>query len=135
MAERQYLGLLRGINVGGNSIIRMTALKACLEKAGFEDVATYIQSGNVLFSSGENEVDRLTRRMEQTLAKEFSYESRVVVVSHDTLRAVVKRAPKGFGKNPVKHRYDVIFLKKPLTAAEAMKGVKVKDGVDAAYKG
>lgn len=110
-------------------------LKACLEKAGFKDVATYIQSGNVLFSSGEKDADRLTRRMEQALSKEFSYESRVVVVSHDTLRAAVKRAPKGFGKNSNKYRYDVIFLKRPLTADEAMKSVKVKDGVDAAYKG
>ena len=110
-------------------------LRACLEKMSFKDVATYIQSGNVLFSSAEPNIDRLTRKMEQALSKEFDYESRVVVVSRDTLRAAVKRAPKGFGKKPADYRYDVIFLKRPLSAHEAMKSVKVKDGVDAAYKG
>ena len=47
-----YVALLRGINVGGNNLIRMPALKACFDAGGFEDVSTYIQSGNVLFRSG-----------------------------------------------------------------------------------
>ena len=47
----RYVVLLRGINVGGKNLIKMTALKACLEQAGFADVVTYIQSGNVLLSS------------------------------------------------------------------------------------
>ena len=49
-----YVALLRGINVGGKNLIKMPALKACFEENGFEDVATYIQSGNVLFSSPED---------------------------------------------------------------------------------
>jgi uncharacterized protein (DUF1697 family) len=135
MADKQYLALLRGINVGGNNIIKMTMLKACLEKRGFENVSTYIQSGNVLFTSAEKNVDRLTTKIEQVLSREFNYESRVVVVSRDTLARAVNEAPKGFGKQPLKYRYDVIFLKPPLTANEAMKSVNVEDGVDAAYKG
>jgi uncharacterized protein (DUF1697 family) len=135
MAQEQYVALMRGINVGGNNLIRMTVLKTFMEKMGYKDVATYIQSGNVLFSSAEKNIDRLTKRMEKALSKEFNYESRVVVVSRDTLQEAVERAPSGFGKNPVEYRYDVIFLKKPLTADEALKSVKVKEGVDAAYKG
>ena len=46
-----YVALLRGINVGGSNLIRMVALKACFEAKGFRDVATYIQSGNVLFTA------------------------------------------------------------------------------------
>ena len=130
-----HVALLRGINVGGNNLIKMTALKACLEKAGFQKVATYIQSGNVLFASADNDIDLLTQKMEEALSKEFAYKSRVVVVSHKRLREVVKQAPRGFGKKPDEYRYDVIFLKQPLTAVEALKSVKVKDGVDAAYKG
>ena len=45
-----YVALLRGINVGGNNLIKMTELKICFEEQGFADVATYIQSGNVLFT-------------------------------------------------------------------------------------
>jgi uncharacterized protein (DUF1697 family) len=48
MAKIQYLALLRGLNVGGGNIIKMTDLKACLEKSKLENVATYIQSGNVV---------------------------------------------------------------------------------------
>jgi uncharacterized protein (DUF1697 family) len=50
-----YVALLRGINVGGNNIIKMTALKACFEAQGFTDVATYIQSGNVVFGAAARE--------------------------------------------------------------------------------
>ena len=45
------VALLRGINVGGKNLIRMPALKACFEENGFDDVVTYIQSGNVLFTA------------------------------------------------------------------------------------
>jgi uncharacterized protein (DUF1697 family) len=43
----RFVALLRGINVGGNNVIRMADLRACLEADGFGDVRTYIQSGNV----------------------------------------------------------------------------------------
>jgi uncharacterized protein (DUF1697 family) len=113
----------------------MPALKACFEEHGFTDVATYIQSGNVLFQSSESKVEKLTTEIEKLLSKEFGYESRVVVVSHDQLKNAVKRAPKGFGSKPAEYRYDVIFLKAPLTAAEAMKSIATKDGVDEAAAG
>src|SRR5262245_42242732 len=120
MAQKQYLALLRGINVGGHNIIKMPLPTACLAGTPFNHSRTYIQSGNVLFTSNEKDIDRITRKMEQVLSKEFNYQSRVVIVSEDTLRAVVNRAPKGFGKKPLEYRYDVIFLKKPLTSAEAI---------------
>ena len=48
----RYVALLRGINVGGNNLIKMVALKACFEAQGFRDVVTYLQSGNVVFTGG-----------------------------------------------------------------------------------
>src|SRR5437867_7040941 len=116
MKEKQYLALLRGINVGGNNVITMTALKACFEKLGLMDVAIYIQIGNVLFRTAEKDLGRLTNNIEGTLSKQFSYTSRVVVVPHGELTHLVQRAPQGFGTNPASHRYDVVFLKPPLTA-------------------
>jgi len=53
MANTQYLALLRGINVGGGNIIKMTDWKACLEASKLENVATYSQCGNVLFETAE----------------------------------------------------------------------------------
>ena len=135
MADTQYLALLRGINVGGNNIIKMADLKACFESMGFTDVGTYIQSGNVLFRSAEKDSLKLTQKIEKALSERFSYKSRMVVVAHKELRKIVDGAPKGFGKDLDKYRYDVIFLKEPLTAREAMKNVSIKEGVDNAYMG
>ena len=133
--EPKYLVLLRGINVGGNNIIKMTDLKAHFENMGFKDVVTYIQSGNVLFRSAEKDKSRLTQKLEHGLSERFSYKARLVVVSDKELKKAVVEAPKGFGKEPDKYRYDVIFLKEPLSAREAMKNVSIKEGIDSAHAG
>lgn len=130
-----YLALLRGINVGGNNIIKMSALKACFEKLGLSNVATFIQSGNVLFSSSQKSADLLCRKIEKALSKAFGYKARVVLVTQSDLNHVVKRAPKDFGKDSSKYRYDVVFLKKPLIAKQAMKDISMKEGVDAGHAG
>ena len=131
----RYVVLLRGINVGGKNLIKMPALKACFEAHGFEDVATYIQSGNVLFVSAETRPAELTPRIETMLAEAFDHVPTVVVRNHKQMRAIVKRAPKGFGAEPARYRHDVIFLKEPLTARTAMKSVPTKSGVDEAHAG
>jgi len=130
-----FLALLRGINVGGKNLIKMPALKACFESHGFTDVATYIQSGNVVFRSTHSDLERLTNDIEKALSGEFNYASRIVVVSHEALRDAVQAAPKGFGANPAEYRYDVLFLKAPLTTEEAMKSITTRPGVDEAIAG
>ena len=130
-----YVALLRGINVGGKNLIKMTALRACFEESGFDDVTTYIQSGNVIFSSSETSQTRLTARLEGILDAAFDYESNVILLSRKQMLDVVKNKPRGFGANAAKYRYDVIFLKSPLTAAQAMKEVPTREGVDRAYAG
>ena len=131
----QYVALLRGINVGGKNIIKMTDLKICFEGLGFKDVSTYIQSGNVLFRAARSDQAKLTKRIEEVLSKTFGYESRVVVRSHKQMKEIVAKAPKGFGSDQATYRYDVIFLKDPMTAGKAMESVTIKDGVDKAFKG
>ena len=131
----RYVALLRGINVGGNNLIKMTALKACFEKAKLQDVATYIQSGNVVFCAKESAADVLCSRIERALSAAFGYQASVVLRSEKQMRAVVARAPKGFGTQPDKYRYDVIFLKEPLTAPVAIKSVPTAPGVDEAHAG
>jgi uncharacterized protein (DUF1697 family) len=130
-----YVALLRGINVGGSNLIRMPALKACFEGQGLRDVCTYIQSGNVLFTAGRSNQDALTTRIEKVLSKTFAYHSRVVVRSFEQMKAIVEGAPSGFGGRPAAYRYDVIFLRHPLTADEAMKSMTAKPGVDRIFAG
>lgn len=131
----QYLALLRGINVGGNNIIKMTELKSAFERMGFANVTTYIQSGNVLFTSTNQNLDTLTRTIETTLTKEFRYKSKVVLVSHVELSKIVEKAPLKFGSDKERYRYDILFLKRPLTAQEALKEMSIKEGVDEVHAG
>ena len=122
--------MLRGINVGGNNIIRMADLKLCFEGAGFDDVATYIQSGNVVFNGADAEVAEVASRIESLLAKRFSYDCKVVVVSRSQLKYAIDHAPKGLGQRPHTFRYDVVFLRPPLRPADVIGLVPVKEGVD-----
>ena len=129
------VALLRGINVGGKNLIRMPALKASFEENGFEDVSTYIQSGNVLFATAERGSKALTERIEAMLADAFDYVPTVVVRSRKQMRAIVEGAPKGFGGQPGKYRYDVIFLKEPLSPKKAIGEVPTNPAVDSAHAG
>lgn len=126
----RHLALLRGINVGGNNIIKMIDLKACFEAMGFTNVVTYIQSGNVLFDSENSDINRLTTMIEQKLSEQFSYASRVVLIPLEKLLRIIQNAPEGFGVLPDEYRYDVIFLKSPVSAEEAVSKIKTKEGVD-----
>ena len=130
-----HVALLRGINVGGKNLIKMPELKACFEADGFEDVRTYIQSGNVLFRAGGSG-PVLARRIEKVLGKTFDhYRAWAVVRSRAQMRAIVEKAPKGFGTDPEGHLYDVVFLKEPLTASSALKEVPVREDVDEVFAG
>ena len=129
----QYVALLRGINVGGKNLIKMTDLRACFEELGFKHVRTYIQSGNLLFHANELDRATLTTQIEDALSTTFNYSSRVVVRSAEEMKEIVTHAPQGFGSDPATYRYDVIFLKEPLTATEAMESITTKEGVDQAF--
>ncbi|MGH2712014.1 MAG: DUF1697 domain-containing protein [Actinomycetota bacterium] len=131
----RYVALLRGINVGGKNQIRMADLKACFGDLGFENVATYIASGNVLFDSGERSSTKLTKNIEEALTKTFRYEATVVVRSKAQLRKVVEEAPKGYGSQPSRYRSDVLFLMPPLTSAATIKSIPTKEGVDQVHAG
>jgi len=131
-----YLALLRGINVGGGNIIKMTDLKVCFEGIELENVSTYIQSGNVVFDTPETDSAKLIRILENALSRTFKpYKARIVLCSHAKLKQIVRKAPKGFGSQPQKYRYDVIYLRGSLTATEAMKSVTTRQGVDEAFIG
>jgi uncharacterized protein (DUF1697 family) len=93
----------------------MPKLRSALEDAGFDDVATYVQSGNVVLSSGDSAA-KVARGVERLIKKEFGLEIPAVVRTRAQLAAVVKRNPLGkVAKNP--KRYQVSFLEKKPTAA------------------
>ena len=132
MPER-YLALLRGINVGGKNLVKMADLRLAVESMGLADVATYIQSGNLLFSAPRQSRDELAARIESELSRRFGLEQKVVLLTQAQLRGVVEGAPVGFGAESQK--CDVIFLRKPLTVRRAFSLVETKEGVDRASAG
>lgn len=128
-----YLALLRGVNVGGRNLVRMADLRAAFEGMGFADVATYIQSGNVLFVAPRQGSAELAARIERDLSRRFGTELRVVLLTEAQLRGVVENAPGGFGADS--YLSDVIFLRRPLTVSKAIGLVETRDGVDRAWAG
>ena len=130
----EWVALLRGINVGGKNLIKMAELAACFEAQGFRRVVTYIQSGNVLFTAAGSSA-ALTRKVEAALGKTFAYQASVVLRTRAQMERVVGDAPAGFGARPALYRYDVAFLKEPMTAAAAIQNVRAKEGVDTVETG
>jgi uncharacterized protein (DUF1697 family) len=107
--------LLRGINLGPNKRVPMAELREMFEGAGFDDVRTYVQSGNVVLSS-EAPAAKLEKQTEKLIAERFGFDVPVVSRTRDELAAVVERNPLGdVAKEP--KRYQVSFLSAELDDA------------------
>ena len=100
--------LLRGINIGPRNRIAMPALRKALEAAGFDDIQTYVQSGNVVLSS-KTKPEQTARKIARLNAKEFGHEIAVVARTRAELASIVKRDPLGKVVTEPK-RYQVSFL-------------------------
>ena len=88
-----FVSLFRGINVGGQHKVKMDELKALHEALGFKDVCSYIQSGNVVFTSDEADVARLRRHIEDGFEKKFGFHVEVFVRTSAELRDVIDKNP------------------------------------------
>ena len=131
---KRYVALLRGINVGGRNRVSMADLRDEFESEGFEDVSTYIQSGNVLFSSAARR-GSLESRIEAMLQRRLGLDVPVVVRSGIQMRNIVEGSPIGFGEEPDSYHSDVIFLKHPLTPERVLRVVELREGVDRVWPG
>ncbi len=110
----KHVVLLRGINIGPRNRIAMPALREALEEAGFTEVQTYLQSGNVVLES-RTKPEAVRRKVEQLVEERFGLEIAVVVRARAELAAVVKRNPLGKVATDPK-AYQVTFLAKKLPA-------------------
>ena len=100
-----YISILRGINVGGHRMIKMDALRQLYTDLGFENVKTYIQSGNVVFQFKQTENKKLADKIEKEITKKFDFDVPVLVKEFDEWKEIVKENP--FLKDSSK---DVNFL-------------------------
>jgi uncharacterized protein (DUF1697 family) len=129
-----FLALLRGINVGGKNLIAMPALAECFRESGYEDVRTYLQSGNVLFRGKPERGPKLEDALERMLQRQFDVPIPVVVRSREELAATIAAAPANHGSDQL--RSEVFFLKHPLTAEEVLAQMPpLREGVDSVAPG
>jgi uncharacterized protein (DUF1697 family) len=131
----KYLALLRGINVGGNNIIKMEDLRKLFEEADFSDVTTYIQSGNVIFNDTENDKMKLSVKTGEILRRKLGNEIKTALLTLPEMKRVIDGRPEGFGDEKDRYKYDIIFIIAPLKAGDAIKEIRTRTGVDEVYEG
>jgi uncharacterized protein (DUF1697 family) len=125
----RYVALLRGINVGGKSIVRMADLKGCVDGLGHANVRTYIASGNVLFESPERSGAKLEGPLERALEKQFALPIRVVVRSGRELQRILDAIPERWLDAP-ELRVTVAFLLRGNDARAIARDLTPKPGID-----
>jgi uncharacterized protein (DUF1697 family) len=104
---KQYIVLLRGVNISGKNKIGMPVLKKELEDAGFSDVLTYLNSGNILLSA---ENGNLRKQIEEIIKDKFDLDIPVYVIEKDKLKDLLRHAPSWWNSGD-KARYDnLIFI-------------------------
>ncbi len=86
-----YIGLLRGINVGGHKKIKMADLKKMLNDLNFSDVQTYIQSGNIVFKTADVNKEELESKIKKEIIKTFGFDVPVLVKSREEIVSIVER--------------------------------------------
>jgi uncharacterized protein (DUF1697 family) len=118
-----HLALLRGINVGGNTLIRMAELRAALAADGFAGVRTYIASGNVLLSApgaGETEV---AARVERTIAAAFGLDVAVAARTAERWRVAIGAAPPWWGDADASWKHNALVLLGDADAGEVVERI------------
>ncbi|MEH0154839.1 DUF1697 domain-containing protein [Limibacter armeniacum] len=112
---KNYISILRGINVSGQKKIKMADLKKHIENLGYEQVSTYIQSGNILFESEVTDISLLETSIADMIKKEYEFEVPVLVLEKETLQNVVADNPFLSDPNIDIDKLHVTFLaKKPV---------------------
>lgn len=122
-----YIALLRGINVSGQKLIKMDQLKSIFESLEFQNVKTYIQSGNVIFQSVEEDTNVLCNKIENKLRDILGYEVPVIIRTISELQEVIKQNP--FSYNDIEKLYFAFLSKEPTSEAKD-KILSYKKGVD-----
>ena len=129
VAATTFVAFLRGINVGGNNMVRMQPLKESFERLGFTDVSTYINSGNVLFRSRARDARRLERKIDAMLATEFGLAGKTVVRNRAEMEQLLKTIDRTWRPDP-DWRYNVIFLRHTIDSPDIVKDLAAKPEIE-----
>jgi uncharacterized protein (DUF1697 family) len=111
-----YISLLRGINVGAHKRIKMDQLRASFEALGFEQVKTYIQSGNVIFKTIKLSPALLSERIEKRILTDFGFPVSVVSRTVDEMAKIVEGNPFLKKRSIDPDKLHIMFLSSAPTA-------------------
>jgi uncharacterized protein (DUF1697 family) len=125
----KYVALLRGINVGGNAKVSMATLKGTFEALGFGDVKTYINSGNVIFSTARKDVSSFCGEIEAAITKDFGFAVPVLIRSQTHLQEIAHKIPESW-QNNTEVKTDVLFLWEGVDSPDVIKLLRIVKGVD-----
>ncbi|CAN5590728.1 DUF1697 domain-containing protein [soil metagenome] len=114
----RYVALLRGINVGGNNMIKMETLRATFESLGFENVKSYINSGNFAFDTAKTGDGKLAVKIHDAIRAEFGFEISIMVRPQSEIADIVKNDLFA-GKFERDKDVHVFFLNQELTSEQA----------------
>lgn len=120
----KYIALLRGINISGKNKVSMPLLKMAFEDMGFLNVSTYINSGNVLFSSESNDKNEIGSRCKAMIEERFIIDVPVAIISVRELAEALENTPEWWNVNSKEEViHQALFLIPPVTVEEVYKAV------------
>lgn len=88
-----YIALLRGINVSGQKMIKMTDLKVLFQKLGFTNIQTYLQSGNVVFKSNDLNINALQTQIQQGIQDAYGFDVPTLILTSEELNTIITHNP------------------------------------------
>lgn len=115
---KRYIALLRGINISGKNKIAMSELKKCFAELGFAEIVTYLNSGNVIFSSAIEDKDVLSNKVQLMIKDRFHLEIPVFIILQEELAELLKNAPDWWGDDNREIYDNLIFLLPSLSYEE-----------------
>lgn len=120
----KYIAFLRGINISGKNKVSMPLLKVAFEDMGFSNISTYINSGNVLFSSENSDKSEISSQCKDMIKERFMLDVPVVILSLKELSEALNNTPEWWDINSDKEViHQAIFLIPPVTIEEVYKAV------------
>jgi uncharacterized protein (DUF1697 family) len=125
----RYLALLRGINVGGSNKVDMSELTRAFEDVGMASVKTYINSGNVIFSSALEDRTQLTELLVKSIRERFGLEIQIILRDAEQMRTLVDAMPTHW-VNDASMKCDVVFLGAGLDAQSVIDTLGVRPEIE-----
>lgn len=128
---QRYIALLRGINISGKNKIPMAELKKNFETLAFTNVKTYLNSGNVIFSTDEKDTNELSKTIESMIKQQFNIDVPTFVILQEDLIDVLTHAPKWWGQENEEIYDNLIFIMQPLTFTDVYNEIgEPKEGLE-----